>query len=283
MKAITEIFQQHTELAVFLALAAGFFIGKLRIGTFRLGEMLGTLFAGMIIGQMDIHIAPVVKIIFFDLFLFATGYKVGPQFFYGLKKDAIPQVLLTIIVCTTCLLTAYAISKFMGYDTGTAAGLLAGAFSESTVIGTASDAIQKLSLPDEVKQGLVNNIPVAYAVTYLVGTTANVWFLSNLAPKLIRIDLKKESLKLSEKMSGSRRSLARQSTQHIRNGVYVHSWFRGMQLAGKTIAEIENLKPGIRIIVERIRKNGMIMEPEPSIVVEEGDNIGRGRKGQCYG
>ena len=46
----------------------------------------------MIVGQMDISISPVVKIIFFDLFLFATGYKVGPQFFYGLKKDAIPTI-----------------------------------------------------------------------------------------------------------------------------------------------------------------------------------------------
>ncbi len=155
MNMITEVFQQHTELAVFLALAIGFFIGKLRIGSFRLGEMLGTLFAGMIVGQMDINIAPVVKIIFFDLFLFATGYKVGPQFFYGLKKDAIPQLLLTIIICTSCLLTAFLLSRFMGYDVGTAAGLLAGAFSESTVIGTASDAIQKLDLAGPYQTGLM--------------------------------------------------------------------------------------------------------------------------------
>ena len=189
MNMITDIFRQHTELAVFLTLAIGFFIGKLKIGSFRLGEMLGTLIAGMIVGQMDISIPPVVKIIFFDLFLFATGYKVGPQFFYGLKKDAIPQLLLTIIICTSCLITAVLVSKLLGYDVGTAAGLLAGAFSESTVIGTAGDAIQKLSLPENVKTGFINNIPVAYAVTYLVGTTANVWFLSSGAPKLLRIDL----------------------------------------------------------------------------------------------
>ncbi len=33
-----------------------------------------------------------MKTVFFDLFLFATGYKVGPQFFRGLKKNAVPQV-----------------------------------------------------------------------------------------------------------------------------------------------------------------------------------------------
>jgi putative transport protein len=203
MNMILSIFREHTELAVFLTLAIGFFIGKLRIGSFRLGEMLGTLIAGMIVGQMDISIPPVVKIIFFDLFLFATGYKVGPQFFYGLKKDAIPQLLLTIIICTSCLITAVLVSKLLGYDVGTAAGLLAGAFSESTVIGTAADAIQKLKIPESERAGLINNIPVAYAVTYLVGTTANVWFLSTMAPKLLRIDLKKESQSLSKQIAGT--------------------------------------------------------------------------------
>ncbi len=272
MKAITDIFQQHTELAVFLTLALGFFIGRLRIGSFRLGEMLGCLFAGMIIGQMDIEIPPVVKIIFFDLFLFATGYKVGPQFFYGLKKDAIPQLILTVIICTSCLLSAYFISQFMGYDTGTAAGLLAGAFSESTVIGTATDAIQKLDLPQEVRQGLVNNIPVAYAVTYLVGTTANVWFLSNLAPKLLGIDLRKESKTLSLKISGTE-----DVTDEI-NLAYKEWQIRAFRvidgrLAGKTVSEIENIRPGVRIIVERVRKNGMLMDPSPALVIEEGDII----------
>ena len=29
-----------------------------------------------------------VRVVFFDLFLFATGYKVGPQFFRGLGAGA---------------------------------------------------------------------------------------------------------------------------------------------------------------------------------------------------
>jgi putative transport protein len=270
MNMITDIFRQHTELAVFLTLAIGFFIGKLKFGSFRLGEMLGTLIAGMIVGQMDISIPPVVKIIFFDLFLFATGYKVGPQFFYGLKKDAIPQLLLTIIICTSCLITAVLVSKILGYDVGTAAGLLAGAFSESTVIGTAGDAIQKLNLPENVKTGFINNIPVAYAVTYLVGTTANVWFLSTMAPKLLRIDIKKESQALSKKIAGS-----------DDKGEEINSAFKewrirtfrvtGKKIIGKTISELENLQPGIRIIIERIRQHDKITEPAPDLIIEEGD------------
>ena len=55
---------------------------------------------------------------------------------------------------------------------------MAGAFTESTVIGTASDTIDRLDLPEAEKTRLKNNIPVAYAVSYLVGTGFVVWFLS---------------------------------------------------------------------------------------------------------
>src|SRR6185436_3971023 len=91
----------------------------------------------------------------------------------------------------------------LGYDMGTAAGLLAGAFTESTVIGTAGDAIGRLSISAADKTSLVNNIPVAYAVTYLVGTGFIVWFLPNIGPKLMRVNLKEEAKKLQAKISGS--------------------------------------------------------------------------------
>ena len=93
----------------------------------------------------------------------------------------------------------------MGYDCGTAAGLLAGAFTESTVIGTAGNTISRLALPEAEKTRLLNNIPVAYAVSYLVGTSFVVWFLSSLAPRLLRVDLKEESRKLEAQAARARR------------------------------------------------------------------------------
>src|SRR2546429_3887363 len=84
---------RHTpELAIFLTLALGFFIGRLRIGTFSLGTVVGTLLAGVLVGQLDIKDPPIVKAVFFDLFLFTTGHKLGPQFFHGLNNEALPQL-----------------------------------------------------------------------------------------------------------------------------------------------------------------------------------------------
>ena len=51
----------HPELAVFLTLAAGFVIGRIRLGSFKLGNVVGTLIAGVLIGQLDIKVDPTVK------------------------------------------------------------------------------------------------------------------------------------------------------------------------------------------------------------------------------
>ena len=81
----------------------GFIIGRIRFGTFSLGNVVGTLLAGVVIGQLDIEVDPLVKVVFFDLFLFATGYKVGPQFFRGLQERTLAAGGADLVLCVTSL------------------------------------------------------------------------------------------------------------------------------------------------------------------------------------
>lgn len=264
--------QQNPELAIFLALAIGFAIGRVKIGGFSLGTVVGTLFAGVLIGQLDIKVPALVKTVFFDLFLFTTGYKVGPQFFRGLKRDALSQMALTLVLCTTCLATAFVAAKLLGYDIGTAAGLLAGAFTESTVIGTAGDAINRLAISAEEKTRLLNNIPVAYAVTYLVGTTAVVWFLPNIGPKLMGINLKDEAKKMQAQVSGGTEEQPGIMSPSRSFDVRAYR-VTNEKLVNRTIAEIEAMPTDVRVFVQRIRRSGVIIEPEPNTVLHQGDVI----------
>lgn len=270
MTTITNILREHPELAVFLTLAIGFSLGRIKIGTFKIGVVLGTLFAGVVIGQLGIQVPSIVKTIFFDFFLFSTGYKVGPQFFQGLKKNAFPQLMLTVVICVSCLLIAFTVSKILNYDTGTAAGLLAGAFSESTLIGTASEAINQLSITDIEKTRLINNIPVAYAVTYLVGATSFVFFLTTIAPKLLRINLVEESAKLSQSLTGE--------TEHEPgiNSAYQRWIVRAYKITnekwiGLTVAEFEKMNSDLKIVIQRMRHNGELIDPNPDTVISKDD------------
>jgi len=273
MNYLTHALREHQELAVFLTLAIGFFIGRLRIGTFSLGTAVGTLLAGVAIGQLNIQVPAVVKYVFFDLFLFTTGYKVGPQFFRALKKDALPQLAITLVLCVTCLLAAFTAAKLLGYDVGTATGMLAGAFTESTVIGTASDAIGRLAtISDAEKTRLVNNIPVAYAVTYLIGTAFIVWFLPNVGPKLMRVNLKEEATKLRAKIAAS--DAGEPETPSAYQALAVRAYqVTNPNLINRSVAELEARPKQARVFISRIRRDGRIIEPNPDTVVRESDVI----------
>src|SRR6185503_8450372 len=108
----------------------------------------------------------------------------------------------------------------------------------STVIGTASDTIDRLDLTEGEKTRLKNNIPVAYAVSYLVGTGFVVWFLSVAAPRLLRVDLKAESRKLAAQLSSAGRTA--DEGAHL---AYKEWSVRAYQLAdvsgGRTVADLE--------------------------------------------
>jgi putative transport protein len=261
--------RDNPELAVFLTLAVGFVFGRIRIGSFRLGNVVGTLLAGVLIGQLDIHVAPAVKTVFFDLFLFATGYKVGPQFIRGLGRSALPQVALTVVLCVTSLLTAVTASKLLRYDCGTAAGLLAGAFTESTVIGTAGDTINRLDLPAAEKERLQNNIPIAYAVSYLVGTGFVVWFLSSLAPRLLKVDLKAESRRLERSLSGAEETEA--GTQSAYREWSVRAYRIRGDWAGRRVADLEAAFAPERVFVERLRRGVETIDVTPDTRLADSD------------
>ncbi|HXZ97700.1 MAG TPA: aspartate-alanine antiporter [Burkholderiales bacterium] len=264
--------RNNPELAVFLTLAIGFAIGRVKLGSFSLGIVVGTLLAGVLIGQLDIKVPSIVKTIFFDLFLFTTGYKVGPQFFRGLKRDAVPQMALTVVLCVTCLLTAFGFAKLLGYDVGTAAGLLAGAFSESTVIGTAGEAIHRLAIPDAEKTALLNNIPVAYAVTYLIGTASLVWFIPTIGPKLMGVNLREEGTRTQAEIAGSAElGLGEVSAAKFFD---IRAYrVTNPDLVNKTVAELEALPKDVRVFIARIRHHGEIIEAAPTSVIHPNDVV----------
>ena len=181
--------RDNPQLAIFLALAIGYWVGAMKFGSFSLGAVTGTLIAGVLIGQLGIEVSSQVKSIFFIMFLFAVGYGVGPQFVRGIASDGAPQALFAALISVLCLACVYVAAIVAGYGPGFAAGLNAGAQTISASIGVATDTINQLGLPPEQAQAEIDRIPVAYAITYLFGTIGTGWILAFLGPKLLGVDL----------------------------------------------------------------------------------------------
>ena len=166
---IVEICRSYPQILVFLAIAIGYFVGKIKLCGFNIGSTAGVLIIALVLGQMNIKVPPLLKAVSFALFIFCMGYKVGPQFFGALKKEGINYIWLSIFVAVVGLATAIILGKVFHFDSGTTAGLLAGAMTQSTVIGTAEGAIRHLSVSGAVKTTLESNVAIAYAISYIFG------------------------------------------------------------------------------------------------------------------
>ncbi|MEV8315384.1 aspartate-alanine antiporter [Streptomyces sp. NPDC059900] len=269
------IFQPHPELLVFITVAIGFLFGKLRYKAIALGAVTGCLVAGLLLGaQFKVEIDGTVKNLFFTMFLFALGYKVGPQFFRGLRKDGLPQVLNAVVVCVTGLLVCWGFAAMLGYGPGLSAGLLGGALTQSAVIGVAGDAISNLpGLSSAQVKSESNLVAIGYAVTYPLGTILCAMLLANVLPKLYRKDLAAESAALAAELDapGDNPDLAEGYYEVVLRAYTIQR----PDLAGRTIEDFENQQRelGRRVYITRVRREGNILDHDQQLALREGDVV----------
>jgi len=251
-------FQMYPELSIFLTVALGFFIGKLKYKSFSLGNVTSVLLVGVLVGQMKITISPTVKNVFFLLFLFAVGYSVGPQFFNSLKKTGIPQLIFATLMSVFGLLSTFLLAKIMGYNAGQAAGLFAGSQTISAVIGVGGNTISGMSMDETVKESIINAIPICYAVTYLFGTIGSAIILAQIGPMFWGgVNKARAICEDLEKKMGL-------GTDDVPDMISTYSpiVFRAYNISpasvavGKTVNELEEYfsGKGYKIFVERVRE-----------------------------
>ena len=88
----------YPEIAIFLALALGYYFGKFTYKGIGLGAVTATLIAAVVIGQIGITISQPLKAFSFLMFLFAVGYAVGPQFVRGIASSGLPQAIFSVVL-----------------------------------------------------------------------------------------------------------------------------------------------------------------------------------------
>ena len=269
---IVATLQRSPELAIFASLGIGYWIGAIKLGSFSLGSVTGTLLVAILIGQLGITVSPNVKSIFFIMFLFAVGYGVGPQFVRGIATDGLPQAIFAVVISVLCLLSVYVACVIAGYDAGFGAGLVAGTQTISAAMGLATDAINGLGLPPDQAKAMLDHMPVAYAVTYIWGTIGTGIILSILGPKLLGVNMEAECKRYEKEMSVGAPAGGMQSA-------YRRLDFRAYKIGdrlppGTTIGDAESRRPDDRLFVQRLRRDGKIIQFTPATVLQQGDVVG---------
>jgi len=299
MEWIHQVFTKSPEIALFLSLAVGYFIGQINFGKFQLGGVGGSLLAAVVISQFGVQIDNGVKSVMFAIFIYAVGYDSGPQFFNSLSRKTLREIAMAVFLAVSALVTVLVCAKLFGLNKGIAAGLAGGALTQSAIIGTAGDAIARLGLPVAETKALQGDVAVAYAVTYVFGSLGAIIVCVNILPKFMGQGLKEAAAEAEKSLLGG--ALAHGAGQTTAMPELVGRAYRvtggnaaaaraggadagGLKIkatsgaggvsgaAGRTVAEIE-LAESDMITIERIRRAGKAMEPRPDVMLQVDDIV----------
>ena len=274
MEWLKDALQDYPEVAVFLTLGLGFLLGRLPLGKgIKLGIIPGALIAGLVVGNVvELTVPKVLSNVFFLLFLFAVGYRVGPQFFRGLRSDGLAQAGVAVVVSVVGLGTTYAVATLLNFNPGEAGGLLAGALSQSAALGPATDAINQLDVTSEEKSSYLSLLAIGYAVTYIFGEAGVGWWAASIAPRIFRFDLKAECRMMESELG--------QASEPDVTPAYYAVVQRAYEVVsdrvdGRTVADLEGAAAsrGHRAFAVRIRRDGEVLEAAPETVIRKGDVV----------
>jgi putative transport protein len=259
-------------LALFVTIAMGYLVGRIKIGSFVLGGIAGTLLVGVIVGQLGVNIDNGIKGIFFALFIYAVGYQGGPQFFHALNRRSLNQLASAFVMCFVGLLCVLAAAWMFGLDRGMAAGLAAGGLTQSAIIGTAGDAVGRLGLSAELTKTMQTNVAVGYAVCYIFGSLGPIIMVSWFLPLIMKWNIRQEAVKLANLLSGGHAELDPgqfNANQQIATRIYqIES---GSSAAGKAALAIDQELSDAS--VEAIYREGRTLDLADTTVIQIGDQV----------
>jgi aspartate-alanine antiporter len=259
------------EIAVFLAIALGVLTGRIHIGSFHLGSVAGALLMGLLIGQVGLEVPTGLKSVFFVMFIYAVGFKSGPEFFGSLNRGTLKLVLLSVVLCATALGTILLMNAVFHFDAGFTAGLGAGALTDTAIMGTATSSINQLTINAVAKAELNSHMAIAYAITYLFGTIGLVVFVGSIAPKLLGVDLKASARELELELGIAKNEDAI-TVPYTRIVVRAHQVASNGQAAGHRIVDIEKLHGSLTF--ERVVRAGQVIERDEGLTLLTGDIVG---------
>jgi len=269
MNGPSQIFKAAPEAALFIALAFGHALGRLKFRGFSLGGVAGCLVVALIVGQITGIVLPeAVKGVCFALFIYAVGFKSGPEFFGGLNRSSLKLVASSVVQCATAFATVILLARACQFGKGFSAGLGAGALTQTAMLGTAGDALSRLGLePDKLEQ-LSSQMAVGFAITYVFGTVGVIIFLRSFAPRLLGVDPKRAARELADELGGAF-SAGNNSTR------FVPVVARAFQVEAGSVSSVGELSKRFdRASIERIVRDEKLVQPKAEVVLQAGDVVG---------
>ncbi|HAS7948450.1 TPA: transporter [Vibrio cholerae] len=264
------LLEQNPILLIFVVLAIGLSFGKIRFGSFQLGNSIGVLITSLIMGHLGFSFTPEALTIGFMLFIYCVGIEAGPNFFGIFFRDGKHYLILSLVVLITATWIAYFGGYYLNLDYGLAAGMMAGALTSTPVLVGAQDALNSglAAVPRHMDLSLIlDNVSVGYAMAYLIGLISMIMF-AKLLPKLQKQNLSDSAQQIAQERGlGSQRKVYLPIIRAYRVGPELINWIDGRNLRELGIYRQTGY------YIERIRRHGILAHPDGDAILQEGDEI----------
>ena len=241
-------------LVISIICASGLALGNIKIFGISLGVTF-VFFAGIVAGHfgvsIDPHMLTLAQNFGLILYIYVLGLQVGPGLFSSFKKDGIKFNLIALLLLVVGSGMAIVIYFTTGTPLSDTVGLLAGAVTNTPMLGAAQQTILQM---DPGAADKANSMAMACAVAYpfgLLGMILSVLILkAALAPK-----------------SSSKKD------NHTADNTYIAEYIvSNPGIFGRTIQDIRQ-SADCQFVISRVWKDGRVMIPTSETVIESGEHI----------
>nr|WP_246538169.1 aspartate:alanine antiporter [Nissabacter archeti] len=266
---VSNLLNGNYVLLLFVVLALGLCLGKLRLGSVQLGNSIGVLVVSLILGQQHFAINTEALSLGFMLFIFCVGVEAGPNFFSIFFRDGKNYLMLALVMVFSAMLIALGLGRLFGWDIGLTAGMLAGSMTSTPVLVGAGDTLRNTLGSGPQLAVAQNNLSLGYALTYLIGLVSLI-FGARYLPKLQHQDLPTSAQQIARERgldTDSQRKVYLPVIRAYRVGPELVAW-----ADGKNLREL-GIYRQTGCYIERIRRNGILATPDGDAVLQVGDEI----------
>jgi putative transport protein len=171
------VLRDNPLVLLFTVAAAGYLLGRVRIGGVRLG-VAAVLFTGLGVGAVDpsLRLPEVVYLLGLVLFVYTVGLSSGPGFFHAFSgggRDGLRDNAFAVAVLVLAAGLAVAAHHVLAVAPATAAGVFAGSLTNTPALAGALDYLKAYAPRAALEQMLVEPV-VGYSITYPMGVAGSI-------------------------------------------------------------------------------------------------------------
>lgn len=265
---------------LFLVVGLAVWVGGLTIKGYGLGSVAGAIVVGAAISAfaaangVTFKLDEFTKSLFYYLFMYGVGLRVGPSFLNSLNAEAFKYVMLSVISCGIALAITVIGVRLLDLPMGSAGGILAGSNTMSAAIGSAEQAVTSgIVVPPAgtTIEQVSAMIALSYGITYIWGTVGIV-LLCKYLPRWWGLDAKAEA-KRYEVEHGVANVDDPGLTGFQPNSVRAYR-LEDREVVGQTIHQFRTKYPQYRIL--NVRRGDDLIGADPSLVLELNDIVALG-------